>query len=181
MSFPPAHMFVGAGAAELVRSATPLPRWRSWAVAAVLAVLPDVDFVLGIFRGGASLYHGTFTHSVLAVAVVAGIAWLLAGWRWGLLAGAGYGSHLLVDLMDERGLTNVLLWWPFDNQNAVAFGRIFPTVPFEQGHGITAAFLSLFEPAVAVALLEQTAVGALMLLGACLVGWLGCRARERAS
>lgn len=179
VAFPPAHLLVGIGGAELVRSVTPLPRWRAWIVAATLAVLPDLDFVLGILRGRGSLYHGTFTHSLVAVALIAGAAGLFAGWRWALLAGVGYGSHLLVDLMDDRGQTNVLLWWPFSSENAVALGRFFPTVPFEHGDGMIGAFLSLFEPAVAERLLEQTAVGAATLAGAWVAAALIRKARER--
>jgi membrane-bound metal-dependent hydrolase YbcI (DUF457 family) len=165
MAFPPAHMLVGAGAAELVRTGVPLPRWRAWAVAAVLAALPDTDIILGIAleRGGA--YHGTFTHSIAAVIVVALLAWAVAGRRWAALAGAGYGSHLLVDLLDDRGRTNVLLGWPFTDERPLAIARLFPTVPFEQGGGVLNATLSLFRPDVFGPLLLQTAVGGILFLG----------------
>src|SRR5829696_249743 len=114
MAFPPAHILVGLGAAEVVRAALPLPKWPARIVAASLAVLPDADIVIGLVgeRAG-SAYHGTFTHSIIATLVVALVAWVVAGKRWGVLAGVGYGSHLLVDLLDKRGKTNVLLGWPF--------------------------------------------------------------------
>ena len=67
MAFPPAHALVGAGVAELTCSAIPLPRWKAWVVAAVLAVLPDLDFGVGTLMGRVSDYHGTFTHSAVAV------------------------------------------------------------------------------------------------------------------
>lgn len=159
MAFPPAHLLVGAGAAEVTCALLPLPRWRAWALAATLAVLPDADFGLGLVAGRAGAYHGTFTHSLLAVTVVGMFAAVAAGWRWGVLGAVGYGSHLLVDLLDDRGRTNVLLGWPFTLEQPLAIARVFPTVPFEQGEGVGVAFRSLFEPPVMRALLQQTAVG----------------------
>ena len=160
MAFPPAHLLVGAGVAEVVRTGVPLPRWRAWVVAAALAVLPDVDIVLGLALGRGGTYHGTFTHSVLAVVVMAAAAWVAAGRRWAVLAAAGYGSHLLVDLLDARGRTNVLLGWPFTEARPFAIAPLFPTVPFEQGRGAVRAALSLLEPEVFSRLVEQTAIGA---------------------
>ena len=160
MSFPPAHMLVAVGAAEVVRAAAPLPRWRAWATAAALAVAPDLDIALGILLGERGEYHGTFTHSLLAVAVVGVVAWGVAGRKWGVLAAAGYGSHLLVDLLDDRGETNVLLGWPFTMERPLAIARIFPDVPFEHGEGIRGAAMSLFQPEVMERLLVQTAAGA---------------------
>ncbi len=169
MAFPPAHLLVGAGVAELVISAKPLPRWKAWLVGALLAALPDMDLVLGILVGTRGEYHGTFTHSLLAVAVVALVAWMLAGQRWAVLAGTTYASHLVVDLLDDRGRTNVLLGWPFTDERPFAIARVFPTVPFEHGGGILTALFSLFEPETFDRLLLQTAIagifaGALMLL-----------------
>ena len=157
-------MLVGAGFAEVVGAVTPLPRWKAAFVAASLAVLPDLDFGVGLVgEGEASVYHGTFTHSIFATLVVAALAWILAGRAWGMLAAAGYGSHLLVDLLDDRGRTNVLLGWPFSQEYPFAIARIFPTVPFEQGNGIMRAALSLLEPRVFEQLALQTLVGAAML------------------
>lgn len=164
MAFPPAHMLVGAGFAEVVGAVTPLPRWKAAFVAASLSVLPDVDFAVGLVdRGVASVYHGTFTHSIFATLVVGALAWMLAGRAWGLLATAGYGSHLLVDLLDDRGRTNVLLGWPFSQEYPFAIARIFPTVPFAHGNGVLRAALSLLEPRVFEQLALQTFVGAAML------------------
>ena len=176
MAFPPAHMLVGAGVAEVVGTAVPLPRWRSWLVASILAVLPDADIILGLVLGRGSEYHGTFTHSIVAVLVVAGLAGAVAGARWAALAGAGYGSHLVVDLLDDRGRTNVLLGWPFTDERPFAIARIFPTVPFEQGEGAAAAALSLLRADVFGRLVLQTVVGAGFLLALLSLAWLIRRA-----
>ena len=163
-------MLVGIGVAELVRAAMaePLPRWRSWITAAALAVAPDLDILPGMLVGKGAAYHGTATHSVAAVVAVGLIAWWVLGKRWAALAGAAYLSHLVVDLLDDRGRTNVLLGWPFTPERPMAIAPVFPTVPFEHGGGATDAVLSLFEPRVMGALAMQTLVGlagALLLVG----------------
>lgn len=160
MAFPPAHVLVGIGMAEVVRGAAPLPRARAWALAAALAVLPDADFVLEIALGRAGAYHGTFTHSVVATVGVALLFCLLLDRRWGVLAGAAWGSHLLVDLLDDRGRTNVLLGWPFTQERPFAIARVFPQVPFNPGYGLCDAVASLFSAEVVGALVVQTAIGA---------------------
>ena len=137
----------------------PLRPWLALPIAAVLAVLPDADFVLGLATGKAGAYHGTFTHSITAALVLALLVGLLAKWRWGVLAGAGYGSHLLVDLLDERGKTNVLLAWPWTARQAHGIAPVFPTVPFDQGYGVQQAIASLFRPEVFRYLLLQTVYG----------------------
>ena len=178
MAFPPAHMLVGFGFAEVARAVLPLPTWKSRLLATSLAVLPDLDIMVGLVgeRAG-SAYHGTFTHSIFASVVVGAVAWLAAGRAWGLLAGTAYGSHLLVDLLDDRGRTNILLGWPFSLDQPNAIGRIFPAVHFEQGRGAIAAALSLFEPPAFEQLAIQTAVGAAMLALLLVVARLIRRAR----
>ena len=168
MAFPPAHFLVGAGVAELVRVGTPLPRWKAWIIAGALAVSPDLDFGVGMLMGDIGSYHGTFTHSAFAVVVVSLLA-ALAGRGWGILAGAAYGSHLMVDLLDDRGQTNVLLGWPLTDSRPDAMARVFPTVPLTQGDGLLGALTSLLEPDTLLALLHQTAVGALFFV--VLVAW----------
>jgi membrane-bound metal-dependent hydrolase YbcI (DUF457 family) len=182
MAFPPAHMLVGAGVAEVVRSAAPpLPRWRAWAAGAALAVVPDLDIVLGIALGRGGAYHGTFTHSVAATVVVALVAWAVAGGRWAALAGATYGSHLVVDLLDDRGRTNVLLGWPFTDERPLAIGRVFTPVPFHTGGGLRDAVLSLPRSEALVALAHQTLMGLLFLLALLAAAWMVRRARARPS
>jgi len=165
MAFPPAHLLVGAGVAEVVRSAAPsLPRWRAWTVAAALAVAPDLDFILGMALGRGAEYHGTFTHSIVATLVIGLAAGVLAGWRWGVLSGAGYGSHLLVDLLDDRGRTNVLLGWPFTHERPFAIARLFPPVPFGRAGGLRESIMALPRPEAMLALGEQTLIGCLCFL-----------------
>ena len=179
MAFPPAHLLVGMGLAELSTAAAPLPRWRAWAVGATLAAVPDADIVLGIFLGRSGEYHGTFTHSAVATIAVAVAADWLGGRRWALLAGLCYGSHLLVDLLDDRGRTNVLLGWPFTLERPFAIAHIFPTVPFVHGGGPAGALASLFTPEVMGALLRQTAVAVVPFCALLALAWGVRRWRSR--
>jgi membrane-bound metal-dependent hydrolase YbcI (DUF457 family) len=180
MAFPPAHFLVGAGFADVVGAVLPLPKWKSRLIAGSLAILPDLDIVVGLVgeRAG-SAYHGTFTHSIFAAVVVGLAAWLLAGKAWGVLAGVGYGSHLLVDLLDERGRTNVLLGWPFSHEYPYAIAPVFPTIPFTHGEGAIPAALSLFEPHVFEQLAIQTLVGAAMMALLLVIARVLRRARSR--
>jgi membrane-bound metal-dependent hydrolase YbcI (DUF457 family) len=163
MALPPAHLLVGLGCAEMVCTALPLPRRKAWVVAGAAAILPDADFVL-VYVRSASIYHGTFTHSIVAAALVGLLVWMVAGGGWAAVASAGYGSHLLVDLLDSHGPTNVLLGWPFTLRHSHAITRIFPSVPYLKGHGVRYAALSLFEPPSLPLLLLQTLVGATIFL-----------------
>lgn len=161
MPFPPAHMLVGAALAEVARSTMrrPPPPAAVWAVGAALAVLPDVDIMLGILMGRGGTLHGTFTHSVAAVAVWALIGHALGGWRWGVIAGAAYGSHLLVDLLDESGPTNLMLGWPFTGARPYALGQVFPKVPVE-GDGAVDTLLNVLQPDSLALLAHQTLLAA---------------------
>lgn len=166
MPFPPAHMLVGAALAEVARSTMrrPPPRAAVWAVGAALAVLPDVDIVLGILMGRGGSLHGTFTHSAAAVAVWALLGHALGGWRWGVIAGAAYGSHLVVDLLDESGPTNLMLGWPFTGTRPYALGRVFPKVPVG-GDGPVDTLRNVLQPDALVLLAHQTLLAAAVAAG----------------
>lgn len=154
-------MLIGAGLAEAARAGmrSPPPRIHVWAVAAVLGVAADGDIILGILLGKGGTYHGTFTHSLTAAAVVAMAAWALGGARWAVIAGVGYGSHLLVDLLDESGPTNLMLGWPFTGVRPYSLGKLFPKVPVE-GDGMVDTALNVLRPGALANLLVQTLLAA---------------------
>jgi hypothetical protein len=165
MSFPPAHMLVGAGLGEVAWSASPrVPRKLAWGLAAFMGALPDVDMLIGWATGRGPIVHGTFTHSLSAVVLVTLLVVGIAGPRWGMLTFAGYGSHLLVDLLDARGTTNVTLGWPFTHAPSEGIDPIFKSVPIITDHGPVVAMESVFNGSALVLLLEQTAVAALFCL-----------------
>jgi membrane-bound metal-dependent hydrolase YbcI (DUF457 family) len=161
MAFPPAHMLVGAGLAEVACACMhhPPPRRFAWAAAAVLAASPDGDIILGILLGRGGDYHGTFTHSLTAAAVVALVAYALGGARWAVIAGGAYASHLLVDLLDESGPTNLMLGWPFTGARPYSIGKVFPKVPVD-GEGIVDTAMKLLRPEPMKLLLIQTLMAA---------------------
>jgi membrane-bound metal-dependent hydrolase YbcI (DUF457 family) len=161
MAFPPAHMLIGAGFAEVARAGMdrPPPRRYAWAVAAILAAAPDGDIILGILLGRGGSLHGTFTHSLTAAAVVALLAYALGGARWAVIAGVGYASHLLLDLLDESGPTNLMLGWPFTGARPYSLGKLFPKVPVD-GNGIVDTALNVLKPDALRNLVVQTLMAA---------------------
>ena len=161
MAFPPAHMLIGAGLAELARAGMvrPPPRRYVWAVAGVLAAAPDGDIILGILLGRGGSLHGTFTHSVTAAVIVAMVAYAAGGARWAVIAGIGYASHLLVDLLDESGPTNLMLGWPFTGARPYSLGKLFPKVPVE-GDGMVDTALNVLRPESLLNLVIQTGMAA---------------------
>lgn len=161
MAFPPAHMLVGAGFAELACAGMrrPPPRWLAWSVGAVLAAGPDADIIVGILRGRGGAYHGTFSHSLTAVAIIALMGYVVGGGRWALVGGLTYGSHLLVDLLDDSGPTNLMLGWPFTGTRPYSIGKLFPKVPVE-GHGMVDTALNVLRPRALTNLLLQTLIAA---------------------
>lgn len=163
MAFPPAHMLIGAGFAELARAGMdrPPPRRFVWAVGAVLAAAPDGDIILGILMGRGGSLHGTFTHSLTVAAAVALVAYALGGGRWATIAGIGYASHLLVDLLDDSGPTNLMLGWPFTGARPYSLGKLFPKVPVE-GDGMIDSALNVLRPHALANLVIQTLMAAAM-------------------
>ncbi len=159
MAFPPAHMLIGAGFAELACAGMrrPPPRWLAWSIGAVLAAGPDADIIIGILRGRGGAYHGTFSHSLTAVAIIALMGYVAGGGRWAAIGGLTYGSHLLVDLLDDSGPTNLMLGWPFTGVRPYSIGKLFPKVPVE-GHGIIDTALNVLRPRAFTNLLIQTLI-----------------------
>ena len=180
MAFPPAHLLVGAGFAEVARAASPNPppRWKAWAVGGCVAMLPDVDMVLGIVRGVGGAYHGTFTHSILAVLACALVAYLVGGGQWAAVVGLAYGSHLLVDLLDDSGPTNLMLGWPFSTHPAYSLGKFFPKVPIE-GYSLANTIRIMLLPASLRLFALQTALAAACCAALLLLAAAIRRVRER--
>ena len=90
-----------------------------YASALVGSLLPDIDHPKSLISQKVALLHYPFrklghrkaTHSLLAVIISMGLMYLLFGTNyigWGL--GIGYSSHLLLDMLNPRG---VPLLYPF--------------------------------------------------------------------
>lgn len=160
MPLPPAHLLVGAGAADLATAGTPLPRWKVWLVGAAVGVLPDMDTGVGILLGRSAAFHGIFTHTPVALLAVALLAWWLAGRRWAAVVAAAYASHLVIDVMEAWGRSSVKLLWPFSEWRLGSILPLFHNVPWARGGGPWGAALSLFQPPALQWLLAQTVMGA---------------------
>jgi len=178
LALPPAHMLVGAACAELVRGPT-IGRWRAWGVAALVAVLADVDSAARLWLGQGAASHGLFTHSAVAVLTVALAAGAIGGRRWALIVGAAYASHLLVDLLREGATTSVYLFWPLSTPALPPLAPVFPNIPFEADSGLWPP-LELHGPRPLRAFFWQTSIG-LGVLAAAVAGkqWLERRPRPR--
>ncbi len=121
-----AHAIAGYAASEATSSQaqTPLPWWKVVLLAAIVANLPDLDFIPGLIVDNIPKYHRTMTHGVpAALAVATGVTVALRGWWRGswtslwLLVFAAYASHLLLDVVtpDPTGGSGLRPLWPFSN------------------------------------------------------------------
>ncbi len=169
MPLPPAHFFVGAGAAELARGRSSQQAWRAWLVGGAFGVLPDIDTGIGVLLGRSTEFHGIFTHTPLAVLTVGLLVWAVAGRRWAIVATAAYAAHLLLDLFEDRASTSVQPLWPLSDETLPSLARILPSVPWRRGGGPEQAAVSLFDPGVFGWLMAQTAAGAVLFLLALLI------------
>ena len=104
----------------------------------IAANLPDLDFLLNIATG--RNYHAGFTHSLLAVAVVALGAWVLSyvcKQRWArrvaLLVGLGVLSHVLLDSLAADTVTplGIALLWPFTDWRFVSPVALLPQIVWQ--------------------------------------------------
>jgi membrane-bound metal-dependent hydrolase YbcI (DUF457 family) len=166
-------MLVGAAAAEGVSALTPVPRYRAWMVGAAFALLPDIDYAYRIATGEFAPIERSLTHSLLATAVVALAVWLVAGRRWAAVAGAGYASHLLADLLQHQRRTSVALFWPLQERGMEPILPLFPYIHVPRGVGVRGAALGLFDDQSFPPLIQETAIAAGIFFGMLvLTGWV---------
>jgi membrane-bound metal-dependent hydrolase YbcI (DUF457 family) len=158
MPLPPAHMLVGAAAAQAVATGTPLPRYRVWAVGALFGLLPDLDYGIRILTGEFAPIERSALHSLPATALAALAVWILAGRLWAAIGGTAYASHLLADLLQDQARSSVALFWPFQEQGMEPLLPLFPFVPVQRGEGIMGAATGLFHGASLAPFLQQTAI-----------------------
>lgn len=143
MPSPVGHSLIGLaiGCAWLLPRGTPrelaAAAWRerrALLAAVLLANLPDVDYIPGLFEGDWNKYHHLHTHSVGWLAVVTAAAWWI--WtrlserrpRWLLAAILALGlSHLVADLFsaDNHPPIGQMLFWPLDGGFYIAPQSLF--------------------------------------------------------
>jgi inner membrane protein len=118
-----AHAVAGYAASEAASTGTRTRNswWSIALLAAVVANLPDLDFVPGLIVDNIPKYHRTMSHGLPAALLVAtiGTAALQRWWKgaWGglwLLIFVAYSSHLMMDVVipDPTGGDGLRLFWP---------------------------------------------------------------------
>lgn len=106
----------------------------SLAETAILAILPDLDFLPGMLGREPNKYHGSISHGLAAAFVTGAAAGTLAGLRhgkpWHTAAGATliYGSHLLLDALGKEQEDGMPLLWPFSRRRWSIPGSAFRTI-----------------------------------------------------
>ena len=143
MASPVFHGLAGAGLAYIQAGDARLPLVASLqkaglllAIGAVLACLPDVDYLPGLVRGYLNTTHQQATHSVVWVLLVSAGLWLVGralkpDW-FGARAAAFIliliGSHLAIDLITEDRLApyGISLWAPFTDSPVLAPFSLLP-------------------------------------------------------
>jgi membrane-bound metal-dependent hydrolase YbcI (DUF457 family) len=117
--------------------------WTLLLLCATLAALPDLDLLY-------QPIHRTVTHSITSAVFVTIIAVLVTRWvtlrgqigvrprsdpRWvGLLCGAAWGSHILLDWMgtDFNAPRGIQALWPFSDRWFISGWDLFPRVERRQ-------------------------------------------------
>jgi len=104
---------------------------------AVLACLPDVDYLPGLWRGYLNTTHQQATHSVAWVLLASAGLWLVGravkparfGWRAAAFLVVLIGSHLAIDLVTEDGFApyGIPLWAPLVDMHVQAPFSLFPS------------------------------------------------------
>ena len=200
MPTPLAHGVAGIAALRTARGRS-APPFKLAFVAIIIAQVPDIDFLPGLFTHNAGMFHRGATHSIagavlislLIAAVVQRISpWLLAQkgesrpralgpWLCCAFVLPVYLSHIALDLVsldvvDNSGLT---LWWPVSHTYVAlplplpAFLTSFFDLEFGPARG--QFFATLFSlRAVGVYVVEALLFSPLLL-----VPWLLGRRRRR--
>jgi hypothetical protein len=134
-------------------------RYGAWAVGAMFALLPDMDFAIRALTGHQIPLDRPALHSLLAMTIVALLVTLVTDRRWGAVAGAGYASHLLADLLQQQPSTSVALLWPLHGRMEPIL-PLFPGIHLQRGDGVSGAAASLLWPTQFAALLQSTVIAA---------------------
>ncbi len=136
MATPLGHMLAGASVGAVCQTGA-APLWRVTA-GALIGAAADLDFLPGILLGEPARFHHAASHSMLFVLAVAALAVSIsahARFRWGLLVGVGYGSHLVLDLFtfDDSVPYGIPLFWPFSSQTWQSPVPLLPNVLHSTG------------------------------------------------
>jgi inner membrane protein len=126
MPSPIGHTIAGfCGLLLAPKGAIPKPPLNTLLASVVLANLPDIDILPGLFLGNPAIFHRQGTHSIAASILVGILVSILSRWnrasakfiRLGVWATALYFSHIVLDLLvtDPSPPRGLQLFWPFSD------------------------------------------------------------------
>lgn len=126
MPTPVGHAIGGLAAAWLVQSVS--RNTRIAMVCVFAAVLPDIDLLVES--------HRTYTHSLGAVAIAGGVAWLVfrrslpTALPAAMAVAAAGGSHSLLDWLgkDSSNPPGLMVLWPFSSRFYISGWDVFAEV-----------------------------------------------------
>ena len=103
---------------------------------AVIACLPDLDFIPGFFVGRLGQFHHGITHSFAAAAIFSILAWLVFRWcARGISLNLSlvfllYTSHVVLDFvtLDNSVPYGVPLFWPWSHDSYQSSWLLLPNV-----------------------------------------------------
>ncbi|HKF53901.1 MAG TPA: metal-dependent hydrolase [Blastocatellia bacterium] len=117
MPLPIAHACIGAGVATAIGPPSSDKNYSKLQLAAaLLAVVPDLDFIFVWVLNWGPGWHRAFAHSIAFAAIVAFLAAFAFRTEWkraALVLWAAMSSHALVDLLTSRLAPGAELFWPF--------------------------------------------------------------------
>lgn len=104
------HAAVGLALGLLCWREQPLPAaFTLGCISTLTALLPDIDhpqskYGRRLIIGALVFRHRGFTHSLIALALVMLACWHFVPGVIPLAVGVGYGSHLLIDMLNPQGI-----------------------------------------------------------------------------
>jgi membrane-bound metal-dependent hydrolase YbcI (DUF457 family) len=154
MPLPLAHGLVGATVVAIVREPAAVRRRWPLLVGALLALLPDVDFLLRT--------HRTYTHSLAFALLVTGVLLAVAGrarWRAAVAYGLAFMSHGVLDFAMTLHGRGVKLLWPVSDAwyrlGLLSFSEFFGSFPLQQVIEWSLVEAVVFSPVLLLAVLVR--------------------------
>lgn len=147
MASPVAHSLAGAVIYLAVKRREPF-KWSEFLTVVLAANLADLDLLPGILMGDHSMFHRTFSHSLLLAAAVTGSFFFIynryapsRAARLSLMVGLALLSQLLIDWLsfDESIPQGIAVFWPFSHEYYMSENWIFLNV--RRDHLDTAAVI----------------------------------------
>jgi len=161
MALPLGHALIGASVAALLVPNQPRHELKTVLTSALIAVVPDFDYVFYRVFDWGEAWHRSFSHSLVFALVLGGLVTLVFGprrTRYFVIYAAAIFSHAILDgLVSEQG--GVELFWPFSDR-MIHFGLVaYPNIFRGQ-----ADFLTIARRICEYSFVEAVIFGSILLL-----------------